>query len=219
MNEVLNLNTDEFYNSYVDNPVLKERMEFIDSYVNHPDHALSLGVFSMVEGAILYSSFAFLKHFQAQGKNKLLNVVRGINFSVRDENLHSEGGAWLFKKYLEEMEYTKEDLDDLYAELKDVAKKIYEHECKIIEMIFEKGKIEGITETQLKNFVQSRLDLCLNNLGTTKLFNVKYNPIKDWFYKNINTVNFHDFFTGIGNSYNRDWDEKRFIWHLPEAVL
>src|SRR3546814_9244700 len=68
-------------------------MEFIDSLVNQHDDLVSLGCFSLIEGAVLYSSFAFLKHFQTRGKNKLLNVVRGINFSVRDENLHCVAGS------------------------------------------------------------------------------------------------------------------------------
>lgn len=86
INEALHLNTDEFYESYINDPILKERMEFIDSCISSKDDLFSVGTFSMVEGGILYSAFAFLKHFQSKGKNKLLNVVRGINFSVRDEN-------------------------------------------------------------------------------------------------------------------------------------
>ena len=85
INEALHLNNDEFYTSYVKDPILKARMDFIDGAINDPDDLYSTGVFSMVEGAILYSSFAFLKHFQSKGKNKALNIVRGINFSVRDE--------------------------------------------------------------------------------------------------------------------------------------
>lgn len=86
INEALHLNTDEFYEAYIHDPLLKSRMDFIDSCVTAKDDLFSVGVFSMVEGGILYSAFAFLKHFQSKGKNKLLNVVRGINFSVRDEN-------------------------------------------------------------------------------------------------------------------------------------
>ena len=73
----------------------------------------SIAVFSMIEGAILYSSFAFLKHFQAEGKNKLVNVTAGINFSVRDENLHSMAGAWLFKTLLAECELSDEEIEKL----------------------------------------------------------------------------------------------------------
>ena len=216
INEVLGLSTDEFYSNYVNDPVLKERMEFIDSIVNDPDDIVSTGAFSIVEGAILYSSFAFLKHFQAEGKNKLINLCAGINFSVRDENLHSLGGAWLCKQVQRESEH--KSIEDSFAyqdaieKIKWAAQEIYAHECRIIDMVFEKGKIEGITDVQMKHFVQSRLDLCLEQLGLLKLYKPTYNPIAKWFYKNINGGQFHDFFTKVGNEYNRSWNEQAFVW-------
>lgn len=210
LNEALYLNTEEFYNNYVKDPVLVERKKFIDGVVADPDDLVSLGTFSLVEGAVLYSSFAFLKHFQTKGKNKLLNVVRGINFSVRDENLHAMAGAWLFKRLAHESDW--QDYDVSINKIVEAAYKIYEHEERIIDMIFEKGKIEGITDHQMKCFVQSRINICLKNLGIEPLFEVKYNPIADWFYDSINAVQFHDFFTGVGNEYNRDWNEKGFKW-------
>jgi ribonucleotide reductase beta subunit family protein with ferritin-like domain len=216
LNECLHINTDDFYSDYINDPVLSERIKFINTYVDNKDNLLSLGVFSMVEGAILYSSFAFLKHFQSQGKNQLLNVVRGINFSVADENIHAEGGAWLYRTLREEGlasgQYTKDYINIVETMIITAAQKLYEHEERIVDMIFEEGKIEGITDVQLKNFVQSRINLCLRNLGIKPIFEVKYNPIKDWFYKNINSIQFHDFFTGIGNSYNRTWNESSFKW-------
>ncbi len=218
INEALMLNTDDFYMSYVDDPILNERMEFVEGLVTDDDDLLSLGAFSMIEGAVLYSSFAFLKHFQAEGKNKLLNVVRGINFSVRDENLHCEGGAWLFgqlKKELQEAgEFNMEDDAKLTAKLIECAKEVYKHEAHIVDKIFEKGEMEGITKEQMKNFVKSRVNLCLAKLGIEPIFEVFNNTIADWFYDNINKVQFHDFFTGIGSSYNRDWEEAAFTWKV-----
>ncbi len=61
INEVLGLATDEFYNSYIHDPVLRTRMGFIDRILNDEDELLSLAGFSFIEGAVLYSSFAFLK--------------------------------------------------------------------------------------------------------------------------------------------------------------
>lgn len=212
LNEALHLNTEEFYNSYVDDPVLKDRMEFIENIVDSEDKLESLGVFSMVEGAVLYSSFAFLKHFQSQSKNKLLNVVRGINFSVRDESLHAQGGAWLFNTLLKQENLSEGEIRTLHDKLTTAGKKIYEHECRIIDMIFDKGKIEGITPVQMKHFVESRINECLKNLGVSKVFDVTYNPIAEWFYDGINAYQMHDFFTGIGNQYNRNWDESAFKW-------
>lgn len=214
LNVEIGLDTDEFYNSYVEDPELKQRMDFIGEAIDSEDKLYSLGVFSLLEGAVLYSSFAFLKHFQAEGKNKLKNVVSGIDFSVRDENLHSLAGAWLFKTLLNEMESTslREYKDYTFNRITKAAETIYEHECLIIDKIFEKGKIDGITDVQLKHFVESRINLCLQELGVPKLFEVKYNPIAEWFYKNINSYKAHDFFASTGNQYNRKWQEKEFVW-------
>jgi ribonucleotide reductase beta subunit family protein with ferritin-like domain len=212
INEALHLNTDEFYEDYVNDETLKGRMEFIDSIVSNKDPLVSLGAFSMVEGAILYSSFAFLKHFQSQGKNKLLNIVRGINFSVRDENIHSMGGAWAFRQLLKESNLTEDQIEKLKTILIELAAVLYDHECRIIDMIFEKGPIDGITSKQMKHFVESRLNECMKELGFSKIYEVKWNPISDWFYDGINGYQSNDFFSGIGNSYNRNWDSTGFVW-------
>lgn len=215
LNEALNLNTDEFYLSYKDDPILNERMEFVKECVGHEDPLVSVGAFSMVEGAVLYSAFAFLLHFQSAGKNKLNNVCRGIKFSVRDENIHATAGAALFKQIA--IESGREDEEHIKGEMIRVAHQIQSHEHEIIDMIFEKGEIEGITPNQMKIFVNHRLNLCLENLGVLPEFNEENNVIKEWFYDGINAVQLHDFFNGTGNEYNRDWDETGFTWGLNET--
>lgn len=220
INEVLGLDTDEFYLEYLKDPILKNRMEWIEKRVSKKDTLLdklkSVGIFSMIEGAILYSSFAFLKHFNNVGKNKLVNVNAGINFSVNDESLHSQAGAWLYRTLLNEAvqdnQISESELNYLETELKDTAKIILDHESNIIEKIFEKGTIKGITDNQLIRFVESRLDICLKQLGYKSIFKPTYNPIHDWFYKDLESTTLHDFFSSMGNDYSRDWKEKRFTW-------
>jgi ribonucleotide reductase beta subunit family protein with ferritin-like domain len=209
INEVLGINTDEFYESYKKDKELKARMDWLDNQFGD-DVLYNVGLASMIEGAILYSNFAFFKHFQAQGKNKLMNLCAGINFSVRDENLHSEAGAWLFKTLLEEE--GRVDRVELFERLREAGRAIYKHECKIIDMLFSKGNIKGITSEQMKHFMQSRINLVLEQLSIEKLYTVTYDPISGWFYKNINSGSFHDFFVKQGNNYNRDWREGGFIW-------
>lgn len=210
INELLYINTPEFYLSYKDSETLSSRIEHIGKIIDDPDDLVSLGAFSMVEGVILYSSFAFLKHYQSQGKNKLMNVVRGLNFSVRDEHLHSIGSAYGFKQLAKNK--TKEELAVVEKRLVQVAAEMLEHEKQIISMLFEKGNIEGITAHQLECFVQSRINECMKELGFEKIYEVKYNPISSWFYKGINDYVFNDFFSGAGNQYNRNWDETGFTW-------
>ena len=212
LNEALNLNTDEFYLSYKEDPVLAERMEFVGGIIGSEDPLVSIGAFSMVEGAVLYSAFAFLMHFQSAGKNKLNNVCRGIKFSVKDENLHALAGAALYKQIA--IETDRENNHGVALKLYEVAKKIQEHEHLIIDKIFEEGEMDGITPEQMKTFVNHRLNLCLENLGLISQFDEEHNPIKEWFYQGINSVELHDFFNGTGSSYNRDWNETKFIWEV-----
>tara|TARA_R110002072_G_scaffold3088_3_gene23084 strand:+ start:3761 stop:4720 length:960 start_codon:yes stop_codon:yes gene_type:complete len=212
INEVLNLNTEEFYNSYIEDKTLKGRMDWLDSQFDGDDTLYSLAVGSIVEGAVLYSNFAFLKHFQAEGKNKLVNLTAGINFSVRDENLHSLAGAWLFNTLKEESELDVIATDRLTQKINKTCNKILEHESRIIDMIFEKGDIRGITEHQMKQFIKARLNLCLSQINLEPLYEVEYDPISKWFYKNINSGQLHDFFHKQGNNYNRDHSEVKFVW-------
>lgn len=220
INEILGLDTDEFYNSYMDDEILKNRMGWISKRVAKRDTVYnilkSVGIFSMIEGAILYSSFAFLKHFNNVGKNKLININAGINFSAIDETLHSQAGAWLFRTLLEEAKNDGKIDEDyemhLIQELEDTAKVILEHESVIISKIFEKGSIKGISDKQLIHFVESRLDVCLKNLGYKMLFKPSYNPIAEWFYKDIESSTLHDFFSSTGSDYNRAWTEGKFTW-------
>ena len=214
LNEELGLATDEFYNQYLEDEDLTARVAFLEDTLASKDDLRALGCFTFGEGAILYSSFAFLKHFQSQGKNKLLNVVSGINFSARDENLHSEAAAWLYRTLLKEKKeagYIDQAFEDeLKADIYLAAETVMEHEKAIIKKIFEKGRIEGITDTQLEYFAQSRINLCLRNLGYENLYKVDYNPVADWFYKGINGYSMIDFFNSQGNQYQRDWDSEGF---------
>lgn len=208
VNEVLGLNTDEFYESYKKDKDLSSRMDWLDNSFGD-DVVFNVALASIIEGAILYSNFAFFKHFQAEGKNKLVNLCAGINFSVRDENLHSEAGSWLFKTLLVEEGIDKEKYRE---KLTEAVSQVLAHETSIIKKLFSKGNIKGITEEQMIHFVEARLDLCLNQLGYEAIYKPKYDPISKWFYKNINSGQLHDFFHKQGNNYNRDVIEGNFIW-------
>lgn len=214
LNEELGLATDDFYNQYLEDADLTARVAFLEETLASKDDLRALGCFTFGEGAILYSSFAFLKHFQSQGKNKLLNVVSGINFSARDENLHAEAAAWLFRTLLKEKKeagYIDQAFEDnLKTDIYLAAETVLIHEKAIIKKIFEKGRIEGITDTQLEYFAQSRINLCLRNLGYENLYKVDYNPVAVWFYAGVNGYSQIDFFNSQGNQYTRDWDSEGF---------
>ena len=144
------------------------------------------------------------------------NVVSGINFSVRDENIHCLGGSWLYRTLKDELieagEITEKQIEETEKKIVEAAETLVEHEDYVVDMIFEKGSIDGITDVQLKHFIRSRANLCLQNLGMKKHFPGAYNPIGEWFYDSINSYQFHDFFNNTGNAYNRNWSETEFTW-------
>lgn len=206
LNDKLNLSTKDFYLSFMEDKYMKARMEFIAKSLevnSKKDLARSLATFSFVEGVVLYSSFAFLMSFQNPPKNKLKNVFTGLSYSVRDEALHADADSWLFNTYIQE---EKIKLTSLKNQIEDIAGKSYELEEKIIDNIFSQGKIEGITDTQLKNFVQSRVNKKLKDIGCDPIYEVTYNPIAKWFYKKINQIEFTDFFDRNPTAYNNNWN-------------
>lgn len=211
INEVLLLKTPEFYNSWKENTVLRDRMAFINDCVTSESHngLLSLAVFSMVEGAILYSSFAYLKSFKKQGKNRIPNIVSGINFSVRDENLHSEAGAWAYRTAASELGFSKKEIAD---EIEYAAMEINRHESEIIDEVFSEGPVDGITPHQCKEFVGQRLDLCLSNLGFDPIFKTTDFTIANWFYDDISGMRSTDHFATLSPNYSRKWNEQKFYY-------
>jgi len=139
-------------------------------------------------------------------------VRSGGKISVTGNCLHSEAGAKTFTVLKDEMNLSDVDAAGLEASVMAIAKTLWHHEEIIVDKIFSHGEIAGITKTQLRNFVQSRINMCLKNLGYSNMFDVKYNPIADWFYDGITGFMFNDTFSGIGNSYVRDWNEEDFLY-------
>lgn len=214
INELLFIDTEEFYDEWKNDPVLVERMNFIDTAVEAEDDLVSIAAFSFIEGAVLYSIFSFFKHFQCKeyGKNLIKNINRGMNQSVGDENIHAIYGAMLFNHVKRERNLSIEDKALLEKIVYSLAIMTFEHESKIVDLMFSKGELGGITEESMKDFIKHRVNLCLKNLGYDELFdeNSFGTEIADWFYNDINSIQFHDLFTGSGSEYHNKWSEKRF---------
>lgn len=204
LNEALNLSSKEFYLSFLEDESMKKRMDTIGKYLEvktKDDLAKSLATFAFVEGVILYSSFAFLLSFPK--RNKLDGVSNGLAYSVRDEGIHSSADCWLFNELVDEL---KLDRGELWEFIKDISKEFIEVEKEIIKETFAKGRITGITELQLENFVKSRANKMVKQMKfKDNLYKVDYNPIADWFYEDINAPEFSDFFFVNPTSYSHNW--------------
>lgn len=211
LNQLLHVSNDEFYDSYKQSESMLERMKFLDSYLKKGSDLERIAAFCFAEGAVLFSSFAFLMSFRANGNNKLPNIGLAIKFSARDEDTHCQASSWLFRTLKSEMDELGMDTD-VHDKIVEIAEQIRKHEHEIIDEVFSVGRIDGITDVQMKHFVDSRINVVLKRMGYEKLYDVTYNPVADWFDKIVESFQYVDFFAGTGASYSRGWDTHGFTW-------
>jgi ribonucleoside-diphosphate reductase beta chain len=173
------------------------------------EKALSLAIFSaFTEGVNLFSSFAVLMSFQ------LRNLMKGtgqiVEWSVRDESLHSKAGCWLFRTMIEEMPELSEGMESQIYDACDISVKL---EFDFIDKAFEMGEIEGLNKNQLKNFIKERANQKLIELGYNPLYNdIDPNLLKsmEWFGHLTSGKTHQDFFAGRVTDYSKstaDWSD------------
>lgn len=197
INEALYVNDAAFYNEYLKDPILAEHMRLIDDAIASPNLLLSLAVFSLVEGAVLYSSFAVLKSFRANGYNKMGAIANGINLSERDEALHSAGGAWVYLITSKYGNISQELKDECKKELPNVVSKLVAHGDHMIDLIFEKGEFCGLTKADMQLWVRDRVNHCLKQLRIPAMYDVGKTKIGEWFNAEVKGVTHTDFFDGM----------------------
>ena len=174
------------------------------------EQALSLAIFSaFTEGVNLFSSFAILMSFQ------LRNLMKGtgqiVEWSVRDESLHSKAGCWLFTTLLKEMpELNTPELRNSVVEACEISVKL---EYDFIDKAFEMGDIDGLNKEQLKAFIKARANEKMLELGYNSIYNdIDPNLLKqmEWFGHLTSGKTHQDFFAGRVTSYAKsvaDWSD------------
>jgi ribonucleoside-diphosphate reductase beta chain len=174
------------------------------------EKAQSLAIFSaFTEGVNLFSSFAILMSFQ------LRNLMKGtgqiIEWSVRDESLHSKAGCWLFRTLLDEM--PELDTEDLRNKVTEACHLSVQLEFDFIEKAFEMGEVEGLNRAQLQNFIKSRSNEKMIELGYNAVYNdIDPNLLKqmEWFGHLTSGKTHQDFFAGRVTDYAKstsDWSD------------
>ena len=216
VNQTLKIDTDEFYSSWKEDPVLVERMKFLDQYVNGKCPLRSTAAFAFTEGAILFSNFAYFKSLNSGGFNMCSHFAAGIDASVKDENFHSMASAWLHNQTLSEMMQlgliTKRQITRLRKDIYAMAQVVFEHEKRIIERIHAKGGIRTITVEQMIEFVMNRIDTVLAYLNMEPLFGIPQGTVSEWFYKQLSSYKYADFFSNQQIQYKRDWNRSKFYY-------
>jgi len=209
LNEELGL--DDF-KAFLEDEVSKAKIERLIETPGETieDRAVSLAIFSaFTEGVNLFSSFAVLMSFQ------LRNLMKGtgqiVEWSVRDESLHSKAGCWLFRTLLEEQ--PELNTDELREKIIEACNLSVQLEFDFIDKAFEMGSVEGLNKEQLKNFIKARANEKMIELGYKSIYNdIDPNLLKqiEWFGHLTSGKTQQDFFAGRVTNYSKstaDWDD------------
>ena len=181
-----------------------------DGTPNWHERAKSLAIFSaFTEGVNLFSSFAVLLSFKM--RNKLKGVGQIVEWSVRDESLHSNAGCWLFRTLMEE--HPKFKTKKLVKEIEEAAELAMKLEFDFIDKVFELGDLENLTKNELKNFIKHRINTKMKDLGLDPIVpsaDIDKGALKTmkWFDAVIAGKQHTDFFASRVTNYSKghiDW--------------
>jgi ribonucleoside-diphosphate reductase beta chain len=205
----------EDFSAFLSDPTTKAKIDRLieTGGKSHADIARSLAIFSAFnEGVNLFSSFAILLNFKRF--NKLKGVGTIIEFSVRDESLHSEAGCWLFRTFVSE--YSHVWTDEMKKDIYDAARLTVSLEDDYIEQAFSGGPIEGIDKDDLKQYIRFRANAKLVDLGLKKNWkNVDMavvTKITSWFDPMVSGTQLTDFFSGRSTNYSRGVVSFKGVW-------
>jgi ribonucleoside-diphosphate reductase beta chain len=213
LNETLGLeNFDEFLEDEATMAKIENLTDVRDSFSDEQDlHeiAKSLAIFSaFTEGVNLFSSFAVLLSFKM--RNKLKGVGQIVEWSIRDESLHSEAGCWLFRTLVDENPQLK--TPELEAAINEAALLSLKLELDFIDKVYEFGDLEGCSKYDLTNFIKNRINTKLGDLGYSPIITdvdiTSVNNMK-WFDALSAGKQHTDFFANRVTNYSKgtkDWD-------------
>lgn len=208
-NEVLGVATDDFYHKWQEDPILAQRVAYLDRMSADVNPLKVTAALTFMEGAVLFSIFGYFKGFNTKGHNKIPHFVSGIDASAKDENFHSMASSALFQVCLKERKeagnHSEEDQADLEKEIWLIAQTVYEHELRIINKLFAKGDSTVVTKAELIHFLQDRINICLQRLGMPAMFATETGEISSWFYEQLNKVKMPDFFAATQVQYTKNW--------------
>lgn len=223
-NQVLNLDTDEFYSKWRNDPIISESVNYLSKVVQNSNALIVAGTLAGLEGVKLFTNLGFFKCFNTRGFNLIPHFVSGIDGSAKDENFHSMFSSYLFRQCKEERielgNHTDEDEQVIYITLKEIFFKIVEFEKNTANHIFDysdslpaEQQIRICTRQELHDFTEDRANYVFNELlGYEPLFDRERGFISEVFYDNLSRYKHSDFFATVQLQYKRNYAKHKITF-------
>jgi len=192
LNDTLGL-PDEEYHAFLEYKAMADKIDFMSTgdTSSHTGLALALAQSVFNEGMSLFASFVMLLNFQRFGKMKGMGTI--VEWSIRDETLHVQGNAKLFRTFVEE--HPRIVNDELKSKIYQMAKDSVRLEDKFIDLAFNGfNEVQGLTKDEVKLYIRHIADRRLLQLGMKPKFKQKDNPLPwlDWVLNGASHDNFFE---------------------------
>lgn len=211
MSDVLNIDPATIAKNQQVISVLREKLELLNTITTDlsANKPLSLFTVAAIEQVLLFSNFAMLKSFKANGHNLIKKTLTGVDYVIQDEQLHGDYAAYLHNTYIQELGYMPYEHE---ANCYRVIREIISHEDAVIDYVYDGiSSINDITADQLKIFIRSRANTLLTSMGMQEYYTLHLpNPIASWFYQGIKSIKVHDFFAASTTQYRKNWKIDNF---------
>ena len=191
LNDTLGMGDEEYF-KFMEYKAMADKIEFMKEGKTNTQSDLALVLAQSVfnEGMSLFSSFVMLLNFQRFGKMKGMGTI--VEWSIRDETIHVQGNAKLFRTLCDE--HPKIVNDELKSKIYEMAKTAVTLEDKFIQLAFNGSDVQGLSRDDVKLYVRHIADRRLLQLGLKPKFKVKDNPLPwlDWVLNGASHDNFFE---------------------------
>lgn len=214
MSDVLNIAPEDIAEKQQAIKVLREKLVLLEKITSNlsANKPLSLFTVAAIEQVLLFSNFAMLKSFKANGNNLIKKTLTGVDYVIQDEQLHGVFATYLHNTYLQELNNTNIYFKHTHQQLcLGVIKEIVAHEDAVIDYVYQDTEsINGIYPKQLKSFIRIRANTLLVEMGFDEEYTVIDDKISQWFYKGVKSIKVHDFFSASTTQYRKNWKLDNF---------
>lgn len=180
--------------------IINGRVNYLQKY-NHKyykdskkQYVYAIILFSLfIENVSLFSQFYIILWF-GRYKNVLKDTTQQVNYTKNEELIHAKVGIKIINTI--KKEYPELFDQELQDRVLHEANEAFEAESKIIDWIMGDFKDQRISGDVLKEFIKSRINDSLKDIGYKKLFKIDKNLARDfeWMDEEVLGNNSTDFF-------------------------
>lgn len=215
------LGLEDEFDKVIDIPCMQGRSDYLSKYLqgvyskSNKEFTKSLILFTLlVENASLFSQFLIVSSFKKH-KNILSNFNSVISATAREENLHAKFGEELVKIIRSENpEWFDEEMEN---KIRRNVRKALVAETEVLDWIFEKGELDFLPKESIIEYLKSRFNKSLNQIGYDNEFEVNDKLLEPTEFLEVQLMasSSFDFFNEKSTDYSQNtafdeedlWDE------------